>query len=295
MNLGVPSWLTTGDGTPPELGWSFETIKELVCMDHARESGEIVVGDAAGTIYRLDRWGTVLSVTRGLRDLNALSWSDTGETGAVLFGEAQFCLFKSDMKLDWSIDLPQDGLDIAIDPFGRYIAVSLSDGETLIFNAHKKRVGRYETLRPLRYLEFRVTEPAVLGVADYGSICCHDLKGNELWHGPILSNIGDISAAGSGDLIFLAAYNHGVQAYDGDGNHHASYIVDGTVNHVGTSFIGHRIAASTIERHLYWINGDGKTVWTTTVDEDVRSILCDPLGKWLICGFASGAIHRLNF
>ncbi len=288
-------WLRAGKGIAPQLRWSFTTDAPLVCLSFARETRELFAADASGGIYRLDRGGRIISLTRGLRDVRGLAWSDNGSAGAVLVGESQLCRFTEKMELTWSMDLSDTALAIAIAPYGQYIAVSLASGKNLILDSRKRKTAVYETIRPVSFLRFLVSKPEIIGAAEYGLLCRHHLNGTLVWSEKIWANVGDLSVSGDGETIMTAGFNHGIQTYDAEGSNRASYILEGTAKRVSTSYTADRVVASTVERHLYWSDSDGELLWATRVEEDIGHVVCDPLGEWIVCGFESGRLVRLDW
>lgn len=289
------NWLLQGHGIAPRLRWSFSTEGPLISLAMARETGAVVAGDATGGLYHLDRRGQISALTRGFQALTAVAWSDTGNGGAVSIGDSKLCRLSQTLEVQWSTELPDTILSIAVDPHGHYIAAGLANGSNYVFDANQKRVSRFETFRPLSFLRFLVTEPIILGAAEYGLICCHQLNGEEIWNEKLWSNVGDLSATGDGQTILIAGFNHGIQSFDGDGVNRGSFLVEGTPNHVATTFLPKRLVASTLERQLYWLDTGGEILWAAQPPNDICQVACDPLGNWLICGFESGRILRLDW
>jgi hypothetical protein len=254
-----------------------------------------LAADQSGGLYLLDRRGRVSSLNRGFHDVNAFAWSDTGTAGAMIIGEDKLCSFNRQFEIAWSIKLYQPALAIATTAYGNHVAVSLVNGNNLIFDARKTKIAGFETIRPLSFLQFVVTRPALLGAAEYGLLCRHQLSGAPVWSEKLWSNVGDVSAYGDGQALHVAGFNHGVQTFSEDGNHKGSYMVEGTPNHVSTSFVPKRIAVSTLERHFYWLADDGELLWATQLPDDVCRLRCDPHGNWVVCGFASGRIVALEW
>ena len=295
MTNDTPDWLTAGQGIAPQVRWSCAMDAPLACLDLARETGDVLAADAAGGLYRFDRTGKIVSLSRGMQGIRELAWSDTGSGGAALLGESRLCRINQDLGIEWSIDFDDATFAVATDPFGRYIAVSLSNGGNLIFGSNKKRVSVFETARPLRYLQFVVSKTDIVGAAEYGLICRHQLNGSRVWNEKLWSNVGDISVSGNGKAIVLASFNHGIQCYNGNGAHRSSYVIDGTANHAAASFTADRVVATTLERKLYWLDSDGQMLWATLADDDFRQVLVDPLGEWIVCGFEGGRVMRLDW
>ncbi|HID23632.1 MAG TPA: hypothetical protein EYP14_14715 [Planctomycetaceae bacterium] len=295
MTLDAPEWLRRGQGLAPRLSWSFRTDASLAFLCAARETGEVLAGDVSGGIYRLDRRGQILSLTRGVRQLRTGAWADTGDGGLIVLGDCQLTRLNQAMEVQWSMRLPDTILGVATDPYGDYTAISLAGGSTLVVNRFKKRVALFETIRPLRYLEFLTLCADLVAAAEHSHLCRHRLTGTEVWNRRILSTTGDMAVSGDGSVILLAAMNLGIQAYDQDGESRASYVLEGTAKRVAASLTADRIVVATLEQHLYWLDSDGQLLWATHTDESVAELQCDPFGEWILVGMESGRIFRLDW
>ena len=295
MSLFEPDWLSEGQGIPPKVRWAFATEAPLVALDMGRESGEVVAADATGGLYRLDRRGQLLTVSRGLKGVRNLAWSDTVAEGAAIVGERRVYRLNAQLEQEWSVGLPEPALGVAVAPFGHHTAISLANGGNLVLGPNSEQIAVFDTIRPMKWIKFVASEPVIVAAADYGQICAHQLNGLMLWSEKSFTSLGDMYAAGDGDTILLAGFNHGIQALDLNGSLRDSYLIEGTVSRVGCSFTADRIAAATMERHLYWLDSDGQLLWATRVDDDVVRVICDPLGEWLICGLTAGHIVRLDW
>lgn len=290
-----PKWLSAGIGTKPELRWTFATDAALVDLASAREGRQVVAADASGGIYLLDGSGQLLSVTRGFASLSALAISDVGGTVVAAVGDDRLCWCDRRLKVLWSVSLPDAVLAVAVDPYGHYAAASLANGKNHVFDAHKTRISRFETIRPLGFIQFLAARRGLVGAADYGLLCSHSLDGEEIWSEQLWSTVGDLTVTGDGRVIYLAGFSHGVQAFDGEGANRGSYVVEGTPSHVATSFAPHRLAVTTLERHFYWLDSHGELLWATSLPDDACRVRCDPLGDGVICGLGSGRLLRLHW
>ncbi len=291
----VSRWINEGRGTAPATGWTFGTDGALSGLELARESGDVVAADDTGGLYRLDRRGQFAAVTRLRHPIRGVACSDDGQFVAAIVGECELHRFDSHLQELWKVELPEPCLAVAMDPFGQYMAVSLTNGVCLVYAAEKYRVAGFETIRPLSFLRFVVTEPVILGAADHGLLGCYSLTGSPIWEEKLWSNIGGLSATGDGELIFVPSFAHGLQTFDGDGHNIGSYVLEGTINHVSTGYDSGRLIVSTVERHLCWLDADGELVWEAQAPEDISHLTCDPLGEWIVCGFASGRVMRLDW
>ncbi len=295
MSKQVPEWLAAGRGAGPKQRWAFTADAPLQNLELIRETSEILAADESGGLYLLNRRGKICTLSRGFHELTSLAWSDTGESGAALLGDHTLCRFDRKFEVQWSIKMNEPITALGITAYGNHIGVSLSNGSNLLFDANKKKIARFETVRPLSFLQFATEGPALLGAADYGLICRHALNGEEIWSQKLWSNVGDFCITGDGKTLFVAGFNHGIQVFDHDGTNTGSYMVEGTPNRVASSYLTKRIVATTLERHLYWLATDGELLWATHLPEEACRILCDPCGEWIVCGFNSGRIVFLEW
>ncbi|SFI90693.1 WD40 repeat domain-containing protein [Planctomicrobium piriforme] len=289
-----PVWLK-GRGLGPVLKWSVGTDGPLSCLSLSRESGDLYAGDRTGGIYRIDRTGHIAGLTRVAPFAVDIDWSDDGSQGALIAGEDQIIRLDHSLKVIHKLSLPDVCLAVAISPYGNHLAVALADGLTLIYNERSKKIAQFETIRPLSFLNFCSTEALLFGAAEHGLLCCHNLAGAEVWQQRNWANVGKLCMTGEGDLLYAASFAQGVQVYDGDGASVGSYLLEGTVHRADVSFEPERVIASTIERSLFWLDADGDQLWSTTLDDNVIDVACDPLGEYALIGLAEKGIHRLDW
>jgi WD40 repeat protein len=299
MNADSPSaradWIRSGSGNSPAVGWSFSTEGNLKAMSLAREAGETYLGDAAGAIYRLDRQGRIAAISRLPDVVRCLAWSDDGRYGAAISGDGTLFFLNHVLQTQWSLELSEPALCVAIAPFGGQLLVTCADGSNRIYDAAKKRLAVFESVRPLAFAQFIAAEPGIIACAEHGLICRHDLDGRQVWSDKLWSTVGQLSLSGDGSLIYLACFNHGVQVYDGDGRTVGSYMLDGTASRAAVSYEPQRMICSTQERRLFWLDADGDILWHAAPPDDVASLACDPLGEWVVCGLNCGRVMRLDW
>jgi hypothetical protein len=288
-------WVRRGTGASPAIGWSFVAEGELTALALARESGETFVADAAGSLFRLDRMGRIAAITRLPHPARSLSWSDDGRYGAAICGECTLHFFNHVLQPQWQLELPYPCVTTAVAPFGGQLFVSCADASNRIYDAAKKRLAQFETMRPLAFVAFVGTEPGLIASAEHGLVGRFRLDGAPVWTDKLWSNVGQLSIAGDGSQVYLACNTHGVQVYDGDGSPLGSYMLEGTAQRADVSFEANRIIAATVERQLYWLDADGEVVYSTTPPDDVAAVRCDPLGEWIICGLKCGRVFRLDW
>lgn len=295
MTSARPEWLTNGTGLAPRVAWSFVTDAELIGLEMARETGDVFAVDASGGVYRLNREGRVGAVSRGLHNARMIRWCDTGEAGLVVSEKSQFSIVDRNLNVVWTSSAPWPILAGTIDSYGHNVALSLDDGNTVLFSVEKKKLGQFSTIKSLNFLQFVAGKPGLIGAAEYGHLCRHNFEGKELWSEKMWATVGDLSISGDGKVLFLAEFAHGIQSYDARGNTMANYVVEGTPARLSVSYFGERLVVSTVERHLYWLDADGALLWAAETPDEVVSLHCDPLGEWFLAGFKSGRVVRLDW
>ena len=288
-------WLREGQGLPPSVKWSFRGDGAIVSLAMSRESGDVFVCDASSTLYRLTRGGKIAAVTHPRVPFSQLVWSEDGQWGYGVADDRTLVRMDRNLQIDWEYETHDDILCLAAAPFGHHVAVSHADASNMILNERKRKIARFETVRPLRFVQFCGSEPVLFGSAENGLLCCHNLVGAQLWQERVWSNVGSMSVTGAGDIIYLANFSHGVQAFDGDGVSLGAYVLEGTVDRVAASYEPYRLIATTVEQFVYWLDSDGDLIWASGAPAAVVDTACDPLGEWALIAFQTGDVLRLDW
>ena len=296
MTDGVADWLvTTGRGERPTLRWSFTVDAPLTDLRLSRETGEVLAADVSGGMYLLDRRGQVRALTRTRRSIQRLAWSDTGTFGAAIMDENLVGWFDRHLQFEWTRDLPDEILSVAVDPFGTHVALGLADGVNVIFSSSNKKISRFETVRPIRHMQFLAQSTELMVASEYGFTGRYTMAGAPVWTSKLWSTIGDFAATGDGRSFFLAGFAHGIQAFDGlTGDTRGTFICDGSVGLVTCGFTKRHVIAYTLEGTLFSVDDGGDPRWNVTSPDEIRRIILSPLGDFMICGFASGRIMRFD-
>lgn len=289
------SWLYSGRGASPALRWSFTADAPLSDARLARESGETLVADVSGGLYRLDRRGRISALIRSRHRITSLAWADTGASGAAILSARKIAWIDRNLQFTWTREVPDDITAIGMDPHGSHVAVSMADGVTLVYSADNRRVSRFETVRPLCYVTLLATETQLVAAAEHGLVGRYTLQGRAVWAEKLWSNVGGLSVTGDGRHVFLAGFAHGVQVYDGQqGESRGAYLTEGTVNMVSCGYAKKQLVATTLERDLFSMSDGGELIWSAKMPEDPCRIALAPLCDWLLVGFQSGRVIRLD-
>ncbi len=294
MARSSDGWSDDGIGTPPCTVWSFSTESRLTHLAVAWESEDTLAADDAGGLSLIGPEGRLRHVTRGLADVTAITIAATGELAAVAYGQ-KLALLDRSLSMIWSLSLYDRVTALALDPFGRHVAVALGNRDVRIYTTTRRRVADFEVVRPLRFLQLTATEPKLIGAAEDGLLGTYTVAGKTVWDAHLFATCGDMAASGDGAVILLAGFAHGIQKFDRSGANRGAFVVEGTPARISTCFDGSRIAAATLERQVFLLDRGGRLLWAAVAGDDVTSVRCDATGRVVTIGFAEGRIERLSW
>jgi hypothetical protein len=204
-------------------------------------------------------------------------------------------LLDRSLSMVWSLSLYDRVTALALDPFGRHVAVALGNRDVRIYTTTRRRVADFEVVRPLRFLQLTATEPKLIGAAEDGLLGTYTVGGKTVWDAHLFATCGDMAASGDGAVILLAGFAHGIQKFDRAGANRGAFVVEGTPARISTCFDGSRIAAATLERQVFLLDRGGRLLWAAVAGDDVTSVRCDATGRVVTIGFAEGRIERLSW
>ena len=287
------SWTTEGVGAAPQVAWSLATDGKLADLDLAWEADETLIADDAGGLSLIDAAGRLRQLSRGLSRIECVAFSGSGSCAAIAYDSRKVALVDRSLSIGWSMTLYDQITGLAIDPFGRHIAVALGNRDVRIYTTSRRRVAEIEVVRPLRFLRFSTTEPRLVGAAEDGLLVACGINGKLIWDQRLFATCGDLTASGDLSTVLLAGFAHGIQRFDADGTSRGAFVIEGTPSRLAVSYDGSRIAAATLERQVYFMDRGGTLRWAATAPEEVERLACDAAGRSIIVGFASGRVIRL--
>lgn len=279
----------------PRPVWSFSTEGRLTHLALAWEADEVLAADDSGGLYLFDPEGRLKHLTRGLTQITALAFAEAGNCVAVGYDRQKVALLDQSLSIAWSLPLYDKVIGVALDPFGRHLAVALANRDVRIYTTARRRVAEFEVVRPLRHLRFSATQPTLVGAAEDGLLVAYSLFGKPLWDVRLFATCGDMAASGDVSHLLLAGFAHGIQRFDVAGTNRGTFIVEGTPARLATCYDGSRIAAGTLERHIYWLDRGGNLRWAATAPDDIAALCCDAAGRSIAVGFGTGRVVALSW
>ncbi|HEV3167655.1 MAG TPA: hypothetical protein VGZ22_26860 [Isosphaeraceae bacterium] len=286
----------------PALAWTVLTDAPLLGFSLAREAGLIFAWDEAGQLYLLDTNGERRSASRAPDQILAGAISDNGMLIALLGKGPRLWLLNADLEPTADRPAPTDPLGMAVDPHGRYVAVTSRLNFTQFYSQHGRQAGKFETRQALAHVCFIPSRPYLIGTAPYGAIVGVKLRPGSsghldaevLWHNALLSNVGRLTTTGDGGMVLASCFTHGVQRYDLRGHNEGSYHLGGTTSQAVPDFAGRSIAVATLEGDLAVLNSGGNVRWKTALPRAANALELDALGRFLVYGLPTGEISRLD-
>lgn len=281
-------------GTRPAVRQDDLFPEGIVGMQYASEARRLLLATRRGQLILCDQTGNQLQREGGFANLRFLAWSEVGTFGVAAIKGGRLVCFDADLKIRWEADFTGEILGVAVSLFGSHIAVSSESARTHIVTSDKKEIARFDTPRPLNFLHFVQESPLLIGAAEFGHLCCHELNGAEVWNERTLNNVGNISVSGCGKRIWLSAFNHGIQVLNDRGKQLGSYMLDGIPDRVAGSASRRRIAATTLEQRLFWLNAEGEVSWSCDVSADpVNFLSVSGMADRLFAATESGRVLQL--
>jgi hypothetical protein len=289
----------------PETVWTVVTDSPLKGLSLAREAGTILAWDEGNQLYLLHVTGDSLSHSRVHEAVHAGAISDDGSLIALCVetSEAGLMLLDADFGVLFERPAPSEVSCLAIDPHGRYLAVGTRQKLLHMINRYARPAGRLATMEPMSHLSFVPDRPLLIGAAAFGMLAAVSLEAARsrtrlepeiIWQERLMSNVGRLALDGGGGMILASCFTLGVQRFDLQGRNEGSYHLGGTVSHAVCDFPGRTIAAATLEGELILMNSAGNVRWRTRLPRPVIALEIDPLGRYLIYGYATGEIVRLD-
>jgi hypothetical protein len=288
--------LQNSQGSQPDVILDDIFPEGIVGIAYAAEARTLLVGTSAGTLTLLSSDGTLLKTNRSFEDVNSVVWSDTGNFGAAILGHSQVVCFDANLNALWDVSVTGQIRSIAITPYGSHLAICADSARTHIVTTDRQQIARFDTTRALDFVQFVTAQPKLIGAAEFGHLCCHELTGNELWNQRLSTNVGAMSVTSCGRRILLAGFNHGIQMLTSRGNQRGAFMVDGIPAAVQVSANRRRIAALTLESRVYWLNFEGDMLWAADLSMDPpKHIAVGPLGERLFVVTQSGRLLQLRW
>ncbi|MFN9717328.1 MAG: hypothetical protein ACK58L_01455 [Planctomycetota bacterium] len=266
----------------------------IAAMDLASEARLLAVATRQGHLSLFNLVGDRIAEDLRFGRASQVVLSGNGETGAAIVNDNHLVTFDHKLKPIWDISVTGKILSVAISPFGGHIAFGTDSSRIHLVSLDRRELFKVDTRRPIEHIRFLSSRPELIFAAEFSQLCRMDLKGRDIWTIPMMNNAGDISICDREEKLFLAAFNHGVQVYDLDGSELGSFAIEGIPSRVRASAMNRRVAVTTLENRIYWLNFEGTIQWATDLSADPPEHTCvSALGDRLFIATQSGRLVQL--
>ena len=290
------TFLQHSQGTRPDVIIDDVFPEGIVDMDFAHEAQTLLVATGSDTLSLLRSDGTLLETGRRLPGVRRVVWAPAGRFGAAVVDRDTVVCLDSRLRPIWDVQVTGGVLAVAIAPHGSHLAICAASGRTHIVSIDRRPLARFDTIRPLTCVHFLSDQPRLLGAAEFGHLCCHELDGTEVWNERIGWNIGNLDVTGCGRRILLAAFGHGVQVLSGRGRSKGAFLIDGDPCYVCASRNRQRIAVLTQNARVLRMNFEGEIQWAGDLSHDPPQKIClGPCGDRLFIAGQSGRLVLLKW
>jgi hypothetical protein len=255
------------------------------------ETRRIWVATANGRLCLLAASGERLRESFTFQGLRLLATAHATNLAAAVRNDASLMAIGPDLKPEWESRVTGRITSLAISPAGGHIAFGTDSSRIHLMTTERREIARIETRRPVEHLQFLMESPQLLAATEVGQVTRYDLAGKVLHDEQLMSQVGDMAVSESGQRIFLAAFNHGVQVCDLDGSQLGIFAVDGIPAKVACSVNRERVAVWTMEQRLFWMTFDGTVLWAGDFATDpLVHFVMPALGEGLILASQSGCL-----
>jgi hypothetical protein len=274
--------------------WSHNNAAPWRGLAMAHEPGLALAWDAYHKMHLFNARGRPQAQWTCPSELTDAACADDGSAFAAVGAEGQVWLLAPDLTVRWERRLPGRAAGVALEAFGRYLAVSDAGGTLHLYDNEGRQVWQASNPRPLQYLAFLCEKAQLVGAADFGLTACYDADGRCGWRDGLAAHVGSLAARGDGSLIVLACFSDGLCCYrNGDPKTRRILPDTGPAHRAAMSYEGDTILTTDREHSLVWRSIDGPIRRETSVEGKPIALALAPLGDCAVVAFADGQLAAL--
>jgi len=274
--------------------WSLPLLSGPRGLTLAREKGWVLAWDDRGCLYLVSYLGKRQAQTCLSEGATTASCAEDGSAVAAGSKEGDVWWLAPDLSIRWQKVLTSGVLAVALDAFGRYLAVSDARGTLHVFDREGKEVNKVQIPRPFHYLAFVPAAPYLVGSSDFGLVGCLDLQGQWVWRDGLVINVGGLATSGDGGLLALACFTEGVQRYQSGGKGLGRASAGEPVRLIATSFDGRLLLAAGMAESLVLLDGGGKFLGSHRLEQPAVGVALAALGEEAFVATLDGKVVALR-
>ena len=199
--------------SPVQPLWTHTHSKAWRGLAQTRERGLTLAWDAEHTIHLFNRRGQVQAQWPFPGELIDAACADDGGSFAAVGAQGEVWFLAPDLTIRWERRVSTGTAAVALEAFGRYVAVSDDSGTLHLFDRAGRTVWQALNPRPLHHLAFVPEQPRLVVSADFGLVACYDSAGRCLWRDGLVAHVGSLAVSGDGSSLALACFSEGLCCY----------------------------------------------------------------------------------
>jgi hypothetical protein len=275
--------------------WSLATGAPPCGVALARESGQFLAWDEHHWLYLLSPRGERQAQARPVSTLVAACIADDGSALAAAGAHGGVSRLTPDMTPRWLRALRHPAVALALDPFGRRLAVSDVRGGLLLFDHDGRPLWEVHQPRPLHHLAFVPEAPFLLGAADFGLVVCLDVAtGQVAWRDGLAAHCGALATGGDGECIVLACFSDGLRRYSRSAGPKGHVTTKEPCRLAALSFDGRLALVAGRANRLLLLDTHGKVHGIHLLERPAVALALGALGDRAVVALTDGGVLALD-
>ncbi len=274
--------------------WSYTHATAWRGLALCRERGLTLAWDARHGLHLFNRRGEPQSHWSCPGELIDAAAAGDGGSFAVVGAQGEVWLLAPDLTLRWERRVSTRTAAVALEAFGRYLAVADGGGTLHLFDRVGHVVWQALNPRPLRHLAFVPEQPRLVASADFGLVACYDTAGRCVWRDGLVAHVGSLAVSGDGSALVLACYSEGLCRYRNNDPKTRQFLADTAPAHrAALSYDGKILLTTDRDRAVAWRNGEGKRRHDISCDAKPVALALDALGERAVLALADGRMSAV--
>ena len=281
--------------SPPHILWSYTHSAAWRGVAQTRERGLTLAWDARHTLQLFNRRGQPQAHWPCPNELSAAACAADGASFAAASAQGEVWLLAPDLSVRWERRVSTRCTAIALETFGRYVAVADGDGTLHLLDRQGQTVWKALNPRPLHELAFVPEQSRLMVSADFGLTASYDSAGRCVWRDGLVAHVGSLAVNGDGSLVVLACFSEGLCCYRNQDPKTRRFLPNtAPVHRAALSYTGKMLLTTDRESVVAWRRADGTIRQQLQCVEKPVALALDALGERAVVAFADGQLSALT-
>jgi hypothetical protein len=274
--------------------WSYTHTAPWRGLVQTRERDLTLAWDARHTLHLFNRRGQPQAQWPCPGELIAAACADDGGSFAAVGAEGEIWLLAPDLTVRRERRVPIRAAAVALEAFGRWVAVADSGGTLYLLDRQGSIVWQVLNPRPLHHLAFVPEQARLVVSADFGLVACYDAAGRCVWRDGLVAHAGSLAVSGDGTVLVLACFSEGLCYYRNNDPKTKRFLPDTAPAHRAVlSYDGRTMLTTDRESLVAWRGADGVLRQEMKCEAKPMALALDALGERAVVALADGRLSAL--